>query len=70
MQFAVAHMSMRAKCILKCGCDVRAYGIFWGVRSVITFLQNFEAKWPEFAIFQLFLSHSKTKDVLEQEMMF
>ena len=79
VRFAVAHVCVRAKCILKCVCDVRAYGPFLGgAMCDRTFAHFFAAKGPEFAKFQLFSltflyiqGCSKTEyDVLKQERMF
>ena len=44
VRFAVTHMCVRAKCILKCVCDVRACGPFWGVRCAITLSTLFSSK--------------------------
>ena len=55
MQFAVAHVGVREKCILKYLWDVyERANLFWGCIGGSHICTLLAAKWPEFVILQLF----------------
>ena len=63
VRIAVTHMRVRAKCILKCACDVRACGPVGGAKCDRTFA-HFLQQTGQNLLFYTFFSHSKThKDV-------
>jgi hypothetical protein len=76
VQFAVTHVCVSAKCILKCACEVRVFRSFLGVRSAIALLHTFCSKMGRICYFLTFFhifntqGCSKTgKDALKQNRM-